>query len=76
MENMMNQMSLPRLTKSNYENWSIQMKALLGSLDAWDVTHDGFEEPTEVGGYTAAQTKTLTEHGRRTKRHYTCCSGL
>ena len=37
------------------------MKALLGSLDAWDVTHDGFEEPTEDGGYTAAQMKALKE---------------
>ena len=37
------------------------MKALLGSLDAWDVTHDGFEEPTEVGGYTTVQTKALKE---------------
>ena len=37
------------------------MKALFGSLDAWDMTHEGFEEPTEVGGYTAAQTKALKE---------------
>ena len=37
------------------------MKALLGSLDAWEVTNDGFEEPTEIGGYTAAQTKALKE---------------
>ena len=37
------------------------MKALLRSLDAWDVTRDGFEEPTNVGGYTAAQNKVLKE---------------
>ncbi|XP_050908791.1 uncharacterized protein LOC127122513 [Lathyrus oleraceus] len=61
MANMMNQMPLPRLTKLNYENWSIQMKALLGSLDAWEVTKDGFEEPTDTEGYTTAQNKALKE---------------
>jgi len=61
MANMMNQMPLPWLTKLNYENWSIQMKALLGSLDAWEVTKDGFEEPTDIEGYTTAQNKALKE---------------
>ena len=37
------------------------MKVLLGSLDAWDVTHEGFEEPTGVGEFTAAQTRALKE---------------
>ena len=55
----MNQMPLPRLTKSNYENWSIQMKALLGSLEAWEGIETGFEEPTDTTGYTAAQNKAL-----------------
>ncbi|XP_061353100.1 uncharacterized protein LOC133297887 [Gastrolobium bilobum] len=54
-------MSLPRLTKVNYVNWSIQMKVLLGSQDAWDVIHDGFAEPATTAGFTAAQTKALKE---------------
>ena len=37
------------------------MKALLGSLDAWEVTNDGFEEPTNTTGYTMAQNKALKE---------------
>ena len=37
MANVMGQMPLSRLTKTNYENWSIEMKALLGSQDAWEV---------------------------------------
>ena len=51
---MMGQMSLPRLTKTNYENWSIQMKALLDLQDAWEVVEDGFEEPIDTMGYTVA----------------------
>ncbi|CAI8600638.1 unnamed protein product [Vicia faba] len=61
MANMMGQMPLPRLSKSNYENWSIQMKALLGSLDVWEVTNDGFEEPSNTTTNTAAQNKALKE---------------
>ncbi|KAE8721174.1 hypothetical protein F3Y22_tig00016637pilonHSYRG00095 [Hibiscus syriacus] len=61
MANVTGQMSLPRLTKANYKNWSIQMKALLGSQDAWEVVEEGFEEPTTTTGYTAAQTKALKE---------------
>lgn len=37
------------------------MKALLGSLEAWEVTRDGFEEPENAGGLSAAQTKALKE---------------
>lgn len=61
MTNAMSQMSLSRLTKSDYKNWSIQMKVLLGSLDAWEVIKDGFEEPTYTTTYTATQNKTLKE---------------
>jgi Domain of unknown function (DUF4219) len=38
-------MPLPRLTKANYNNWSIQMRTLLGGQDAWEVVEVGFEEP-------------------------------
>ena len=55
------QMLLPQLTKTNYENWSIQMKPLLGSQDAWEVVEEGFKEPKDTTGYTAAQNKVLKE---------------
>ena len=58
---MMGQMPLPRFTKANYKNWSIQMKALLGSQDAWEVVKEGFEEPKDTTVYTAAQNKALKE---------------
>lgn len=62
MANVTGQIPLPRLTKATrYDNWSIQMKALLGSQDSWEVVEEGFEEPTNTTGYTAAQTKALKE---------------
>ena len=57
----MGQMLLPRLTKTNHENWGIQMKALLGSQDAWEVVEEGFEEQKDTTGYTATQNKVLKE---------------
>ena len=62
MANVTGQIPLPRLTKATrYDNQSIQMKALLGSQDSWEVVEEGFEEPTNTTGYTAAQTKALKE---------------
>ena len=57
------QLPIPRILKTNYENWSIQMKALLGSQDAWEVVEEvveeGFKELKDTTGYTAAQNKAL-----------------
>ena len=60
MANVTGQMPLPRLTKTTNENWSIQMKALLSSQDAWEVVK-GFEEPKDTTGYTATQNKASKE---------------
>ncbi|XP_016681346.1 uncharacterized protein [Gossypium hirsutum] len=61
MESVTSNVPFPRLTKVNYENWSIQMKALLGSQDGWEVVQEGFVELTTTTGYTAAQNKALKE---------------
>ena len=37
----------PKFTKQNYV-WCIQMKVLLGSLDAWELVQDGYDEPANT----------------------------
>jgi restriction endonuclease S subunit len=41
-------MSVPKLTKSNYDNWSIQIKAMLGAHDVWDIVETGYVEPENI----------------------------
>ncbi|KAL0443712.1 UNVERIFIED_CONTAM: hypothetical protein Slati_2093900 [Sesamum latifolium] len=35
---------VPTLTKENYDNWCIRMKALLGAYEVWDSVEKGAEE--------------------------------
>jgi len=60
-------MALPKLTKSNYDNWSIQIKALLGAQDVWDVVENEFVEPVTLQGVTAQQLKALKEKRMKDK---------
>nr|KYP36116.1 hypothetical protein KK1_042794 [Cajanus cajan] len=60
MEGLTNGIPLPKLTKDvNYDNWKLQMKALLSSQDNWDVVENGHEEPVTTEGYTNAQLNAL-----------------
>nr|KYP35824.1 40S ribosomal protein S5 [Cajanus cajan] len=60
MASLTNGIPLPKLTKDvNYDNWKVQMKALLGSQDNWDVVENGHEEPVTTEGYTNAQLNAL-----------------
>ncbi|KAL5810691.1 hypothetical protein ACOSQ4_027259 [Xanthoceras sorbifolium] len=59
---------IPKLTKDNYDNWCIQMRALLGSQDVIEIVEDGYTEPAskEVEGtLTEAQTTTLKADRKR-----------
>ncbi|KAJ3692026.1 hypothetical protein LUZ60_012376 [Juncus effusus] len=54
-------MSLPRLTRVNYNNWSIQMRALLGVQDAWDVVENSYTEPENTDDMTVSEIKALKQ---------------
>jgi gag-polypeptide of LTR copia-type/Domain of unknown function (DUF4219) len=54
-------MSVSKLTKSNYDNWSIQIKTLLGAQDVWDIVETGYVEPENVTLLTVQQLKLSKE---------------
>ncbi|XP_050916797.1 uncharacterized protein LOC127131967 [Lathyrus oleraceus] len=55
------------LTKNNYDNWSIKMKALLGAQDVWDIGEKGFKEQDEVS-LSQGVKETLKESRKRDKK--------
>lgn len=65
----MSQIPLPKLSKTNYDNWSIQMQTLLGAQDVWECITSGYEEPnaTEIGAMSANQTKAWKEKRMKDK---------
>ena len=60
-------MTLPKLSKTNYDNWSIQIKALLGSQDCWEEVETGFTEPEAGTALNNAQLKALKERRMKDK---------
>ena len=58
---------VPKLSKDNYESWSIQMKSLFGSQELWELIIDGLKEPTpEVeAAYTTEEKKALREQRKK-----------
>lgn len=58
---------MPMLTKNNYDNWSIKMKALLGAQDVWDIVENGFEEQDEAS-LSQGVKETLKESRKRDKK--------
>jgi gag-polypeptide of LTR copia-type/Domain of unknown function (DUF4219) len=54
-------MTLSKLTKSNYNNWSIQIKVLLGAQDVWDVVETGITQPENDASHTLQQVKLQKE---------------
>ncbi|GJV35397.1 retrovirus-related pol polyprotein from transposon TNT 1-94 [Tanacetum coccineum] len=61
--------SLPKLNKSNYDNWSIQIRALLGTQDVWESITTWYEEPirTEISAMSANQIKVWKEKRMKDK---------
>ena len=62
MASLTNSVSLPKLTKAvNYDNWSLKMKAFLGSQENSEVVEDGFYEPANTTGWSNGQLKVLKD---------------
>ena len=57
---------MPMLTKNNYDNWSIKMKALLGAQDVWDIVDvdEDMEEKEEVVTTTTPTNSTMEKEVR------------
>ena len=57
---------IPKLTKTNYERWSVQMKALMCAQGAWESVTKGFEVKDMTGStVTDVQKKEYGEEERR-----------
>jgi Domain of unknown function (DUF4219) len=54
-------MTVSKLTKSNYDNWNIQIKALLGAHAVWDIVETGYVELENVALLIVQQLKLLKE---------------
>ncbi|XP_074337616.1 uncharacterized protein LOC141674811 [Apium graveolens] len=74
------QPNIPKLTSTNYGNWSIQMKVLLGSYDNWDIIESGYDEPTDAAAEAAlsnAEKMILKETRKKDKKAlYTIIQGV
>ncbi|XP_074374029.1 uncharacterized protein LOC141714407 [Apium graveolens] len=74
------QPNIPKLTSTNYGNWSIQMKVLLGSYDNWDIVESGYDELTDAAAEAAlsnAEKMILKETRKKDKKAlYTIIQGV
>ncbi|KAG7553295.1 hypothetical protein ISN45_Aa06g038290 [Arabidopsis thaliana x Arabidopsis arenosa] len=59
---------VPTLTKSNYDNWSLRMKAILGAHDVWEIVEKGFIEPENEGSLSQTQKDSLRDSRKRDKK--------
>ncbi|KAE8674311.1 Detected protein of unknown function [Hibiscus syriacus] len=56
---------------NNYDNWSIKMKALLGSQDVWDIIEKCYNEPADYVVFvtlTSYQKTTMKDSRKRDKK--------
>ncbi|KAA0050234.1 putative copia-type polyprotein [Cucumis melo var. makuwa] len=62
---------VPRLMKENYSSWCVQMKALLGSQDVWDIVSNGYEELESDATLNQAQREALQNTRKKDQKALT-----
>ncbi|XP_022882544.1 uncharacterized protein LOC111399465 [Olea europaea var. sylvestris] len=60
-----------QLNKDNYDNWSIRMKALLETQDAWEIVEKGYTEPQDEIALSQAQRDSLKNARKKDKKALT-----
>ncbi|KAK2973699.1 hypothetical protein RJ640_027078 [Escallonia rubra] len=55
----------PQLTKFNYENWAIRMKAILGARGVWEGVEKGYVEPQNEEAKNQAQKAALEKKKKK-----------
>ncbi|KAE8677835.1 hypothetical protein F3Y22_tig00111495pilonHSYRG00094 [Hibiscus syriacus] len=71
MANSMSPFQVSTLNNNNYDNWSIKMKALLGSQDVRDIIEEGYNKPADDDAFatlTPDQKTTLKDSRKRDKK--------
>ncbi|XP_050242378.1 uncharacterized protein LOC126691373 [Quercus robur] len=70
MSSNMVQPQIPKLMKENYESWHIQMKALFGSQELWELVTNGYVEPTseQEATYNVEQKNLLKDQKKKDKK--------
>ncbi|GAU10225.1 hypothetical protein TSUD_418740, partial [Trifolium subterraneum] len=61
-------LQVPMLTKSNYDNWSLRMVALLGAHDVWEIVEKGLVIPENEGTLSQTQKDSLRDSRKRDKK--------
>ncbi|XP_060673933.1 uncharacterized protein LOC132804057 [Ziziphus jujuba] len=59
---------VPTLDKNNYDNWSIKIKALLGTQDVWEIVEKGYIESENESDLTQNQRDNLRDSRKRDKK--------
>jgi gag-polypeptide of LTR copia-type/Domain of unknown function (DUF4219) len=56
------------LTKTNYDKWSLRMKAIIGAYGLWDIVKKGYETSEDETGLMVAQIAALQKKRKDDQR--------
>src|ERR1044071_9837603 len=68
MSNHMSSFQVPTLKGSQYDNWSIKMKALLGAHDVWEAVENGLTVVANEATLTEVEKEKLKDSRKRDKK--------